>query len=125
MLFHDLVAHCKAYARTPGLGAALVEFLFHQRNFVLRNTGTKVTDLHHVVLLLTAHRDMDALAAAAVLGGVVQQVAEDLAEAVGAHAHTIELIESGLRTPSMLILARMARTLRCRLGDLIDEEAST
>lgn len=50
---------------------------------------------------------------------------KDLALAVGAHPRTIRLIESGLRTPSMHILARMARTLRCRLGDLIDEEAST
>lgn len=50
---------------------------------------------------------------------------KDLAEAVGAHPRTIKLIESGIRTPSMLILARIARTLRCRLGDLIDEEAST
>lgn len=47
----------------------------------------------------------------------------DLAEALGATERTIRLIESGLRTPSMLILARIARTLRCRLGDLIDEEA--
>lgn len=50
---------------------------------------------------------------------------KDLAEAVGAHPRTIKLIESGLRTPSMHILARIALTLRCRLGDLIDEEAST
>ena len=49
----------------------------------------------------------------------------DLAEALGATEHTIELIERGARTPSLIILARMARTLRCRLGDLIDEEAST
>ena len=50
---------------------------------------------------------------------------KDLAKAVGAHPRTIRLIESGIRTPSMLILARMARILHCRLGDLIDEEAST
>ena len=48
---------------------------------------------------------------------------KDLAEAVGAHTHTIGLIEKGARTPSLIILTRMARTLRCRLGDLIDEEA--
>ena len=47
----------------------------------------------------------------------------DLAEALGATERTIRLIESGFRTPSLIILARMARTLRCRLGDLIDEEA--
>ena len=48
---------------------------------------------------------------------------KDLAEAVGVHTHTIGLIERGARTPSLIILARMALTLRCRLGDLIDEEA--
>ena len=50
---------------------------------------------------------------------------KDLAEALGTTERTIGLIESGIRTPSLIILARMARTLRCRLGDLIDEEAST
>lgn len=50
---------------------------------------------------------------------------KDLAAELGTTERTIRLIESGLRTPSMIILARMARTLRCRLGDLIDEEAST
>ena len=48
---------------------------------------------------------------------------KDLAEALGTTERTIRLIESGLRTPSLIILARMARTLRCRLGELIDEEA--
>lgn len=46
----------------------------------------------------------------------------DLAEALGATERTIRLIERGARTPSLIILARMARTLRCRLGELIDEE---
>ena len=83
MELHDLVAHRKTDAGAPGLGAALVKFLFDQRKLVLRDAGAMVPDADHNHIVLTGNAGLDPLAVLAVLGGIVQNVQEHLAQALG------------------------------------------
>ena len=74
----DLVAHRQADAAAPGLGGALVEFLLYEGQFLRRDAGAEVPDADHLIAALPGDGRHDALAASAVLGGVVQHVAEHL-----------------------------------------------
>ena len=74
----DLVAHGKADAAAARLGRALIELLLDVGQLRLGDAVAEVADADDVVFILLRHGDDDALAVAAVLGGVVEHVAEHL-----------------------------------------------
>ena len=80
MTLDDLVTDRKSDAAAPRLGGAFIEFLLHIGQLRLRDAGAEVADGDDVFPVALGQVDGDAPAAAAVLGGVVQQVAEHLLE---------------------------------------------
>ena len=76
----DLLAHRQADAGASGLGRSLIELVFDEGQLLLGHAGAIVPDAHHHLRPLLGHGHVDALARAAVLGGVVQQIAEHLAQ---------------------------------------------
>ena len=75
---HDLIAHRQTDAAATGLGGALVEFLLHIGQLRRGMPGPKSRMRMTMVVLLPPQGGDDALAGAAVLGGVVQHVAQHL-----------------------------------------------
>ena len=51
----DLIADGEADAGAPGLGGALVEFIFNVGQLVLRHAGAVIPDADHHMVLLPAH----------------------------------------------------------------------
>ena len=77
----NLVADGEAYAAAPLFPPALIEALLHVRQVLGGDAGAVVAHAYaHVFALLDAG-DLDAAAAAAVFGGVVEYVQHDLLEA--------------------------------------------
>ena len=78
MEFDDLIAHRKADAAAPGLGGAFVKLLLDEGQFRFRDTGAKVPDPNCLLPRFPADGGHNSPSRAAVLGGIVQHVAENL-----------------------------------------------
>ena len=74
----NLIAHRKADAAAAGLGAALIKLLLDKRKLRLRNTGAVVPDAQDIILPLPLHGGGDSLSGAAMLGRIIQHIAEHL-----------------------------------------------
>ena len=74
----NLVAHRQSNAGPPRLGGPLIELVLHVGQLLSRDTGAVVPDGDNHLVLVPGDSGINALARAAVLGGVVQQVAEHL-----------------------------------------------
>ena len=74
MHLHDVAAYRKADAGAPTLGAALVEFLLDEGQFVFTNALSKVPDLHDGAAIFRPGGDPDPVAVLAVFTGVVDDV---------------------------------------------------
>ena len=74
----DLIAHRKTDAAAPGLGGALVKLLLHIGQLRLWNAGAVVPDTDDLLRPLRCQRGVNAPPGAAMLGGVVQHIAEYL-----------------------------------------------
>ena len=82
MTVDDLIADRQTDAAAPGLGRPLVEFLLYIGQLRLRNARAEVPDGDLVAAVRLPQVDGDAFARSAVLGGVVQQVAEHLLQPI-------------------------------------------
>ena len=88
----DLLTHGQTDAAAPCGGAALIKLIFDVGQLVGGDAGAVVPDGDDNVAVIWVDGGVDALAGSTVLGGVVQEIAEDLAQAVGVAGDGGELL---------------------------------
>ena len=76
----DFIADGQPDPAAPGLRGPLIKLLLNEGQFRFRDSGPMVPDGDDDLPVLVRHGGVDALPRAAVLGGVVQHVAENLFE---------------------------------------------
>ena len=76
----DLVTHGKTDAAAPGAGGPFIKLFLDMGQILGRDAGAIVPDGDDIVIALAVKPRFDPLAGAAMLGGIIQQIAEHLLE---------------------------------------------